>query len=306
MVIASYNLAENNRVPYVTIDEVKFSATASGIDFTNLIENGSRAVQERALSELIVRASVKADNYVFGALGTLCATEITETGRYRANRSGQIIIQPYQWPIMEVRSFSIGYGPGDGLNSVPLTSSNCWIERFQFLVTPTYSTGIQIGSLSLAGGQWATGREQFVEYAYVAGFSNTFLAAPVTVGATSISVKSATGIYPGSIMTIWDGMNDETITVSLSYNGSSTTLPLSAPLVSNHAGNVNVSALPATVKQAVIHFVVAMIKQRGQGGLVLNEIGEPVAASGSTVTSMADEAQAYDLLDDFQQIWGRA
>jgi len=72
MVIAPYNLSEGPKTPYVTLDEVKFSATASSIDFSNLVENGSQAVQDRALQELIVRASVKADNYCMGPLGTLC------------------------------------------------------------------------------------------------------------------------------------------------------------------------------------------------------------------------------------------
>jgi len=49
-----------------------------------------------------------------------------------------------------------------------------------------------------------------------------------------------------------------------------------------------------------------MIKERGQGGLVLNEIGEPTAVSARTESSVTDEAMAYDLLDDFKQIWGRA
>lgn len=307
MVIASFNLAENNRVPYVTADEVRFSATASGIDFSNLVENASQAVQERALNELIVRASVKADNYCLGALGTLCATTNTENGRYRANRQGQIIIQPYCWPLLEIRTFKIGYGPGDGMNNVPLNNNNCSIERFQFIVTPTYSTGIQIGNLGLVGGQWANGNyQQFVEYSYVSGFANTFLSSAVSVGATSIVVQSSTGIYPGTILNIWDGQSDETVQVASSYDGSSLTLPLTSGILNKHSKGVNVSQLPATVKQAVIHFVVAMVKQRGQGGLVLNEIGEPSDVSSATMTSAVDEALAYDLLDDFQQMVGRA
>jgi hypothetical protein len=77
-------------------------------------------------------------------------------------------------------------------------------------------------------------------------------------------------------------------------------------LVYRHGSGVNVSALPASIKQAVIHFIVGMIKERGQGGLVLNEIGEPTAVSHRTQGSMTDEAMGYDLLDEFKQIWGRA
>ena len=63
--------------------------------------------------------------------------------------------------------------------------------------------------------------------------------------------------------------------------------------------------MPAAVKQAVIHFVVAMIKERGQGGLVINEIGEPLAVSSRTQSSMEDEVQGYDLLEPFKVIGGR-
>jgi len=306
MVIAPYNLSEGPKTPYVTLDEVKFSATASSIDFSNLVENGSQAVQDRALQELIVRASVKADNYCMGPLGTLCATLSTENGRYRANRMGQFVIHPEFWPILEVRTFLVGWGPGVGMNNIPLTTDNTSIERHQFIVTNGASVGIQVGPLSLVGGNWQGGGECFTQYTYVNGFANTFLAVEASSGATSIQVQNALGIYPGQSLNIWDGMNDEIITVSTSYDGSSLTIPLSTALTYKHGKGVNVSTLPATVKQAVIHFVVALVKQRGQGGLVLNEMGDTIAVAGSNVTSAGDEAQAYDLLDSFQQIWGRA
>lgn len=307
MAIASWHLIENNRVPYVTADEVRGSATASGIDFSNLVENASAGVQEQALQALIVTASTKADNYVYGALGTMCATLETETGRYTANRQGQIIVQPYQWPIMEVRNFAIGYGPGVGMNTVAVTNNNCFIERYEFIMTPVYSTALTIGTLNnTVGSSWSGGVKQFVEYTYVSGFANTFSNGSIAKGSTSFVVDSSIGIYAGSSMTIWDGMRNEVITVSSSYDGSSLTIPIASPTKYAHGDNVNVSALPATVKQAVIHFVVAMVKQRGQGGLVINEIGEPMATSSSTVTSQVDEALGLELLDDFRQIWGRA
>ena len=304
-VVANLNLTEGTHVPYVTADEVLYSATASSIDFSNLVENGSAAVQRRALQELIVRASVKADNFIYGALGTLTATVNTENGRYRANRMGQFVIHPYYWPILEVRSFSVGYGPGQGLQSVTVDNNNCSIERFQFIMTNANFLGtspVQFNTL----GNWAVGgSEQFVEYEYVNGFANTFSSAEANAGATTISVQSAIGIYPGLTLTIWDGMNDESVTVASTYTAGNTLVPLTAPLSYNHGTGVNVSNLPATVKQAVIHLVVAMVKQRGQGGLVLNELGEPTPVAGTATMSMDDEMQAYDLLDEFKQIWGR-
>lgn len=304
-VVANINLTEGSHVPYVTADEVLSSATASSIDFSNLVENGSAAVQRRALQELIVRASVKADNFIYGALGTLTATVNTENGRYRANRMGQFVIHPYYWPILEVRAFKVGYGPGSAMTSATVSNDTCSIERFQFIMTNPVGLGSAPVQFNTLGNYAVGGTEQFVEYTYVNGFANTFSTVDANAGDTQIQLASTIGIYPNLTLTIWDGMNDEVVTVASTYDGTSSVVPLTAPLLYNHGTGVNVSNLPATVKQAVIHLVVGMVKQRGQGGLVLNELGEPTPVSGSTVTSMEDEMQAYDLLDEFKQIWGR-
>ena len=304
MVIAPFITSEGTGTPYVTIEEVLFSPTASGIDFNNLIENASDAVQRRALQELIVRASAKADNYVMGALGTLSATQSTENGRFRPNRDGNIIVHPEFWPILEVVSFSAGALPGQGQQNIPLTTNNCFIERHQFIVTAATGLGsiTSIGSLDMVGGAYNYRQENFCQYQYVNGFANGFLSANASSGATSFAVTNVLGMYLGQTLTIWDGMNDENVTIS-TINGS--TLTLTSPLKYAHAPGVNISALPATVKQAVIHFVVAMVKQRGQGGLVISEIGEATNYTSKDVSGLTDNAQGMELLDDFRQIWGR-
>jgi hypothetical protein len=305
-VIAPFNITEGNRVPYVTIQEVLNSATAASVDFSNLIPGASINAQNVALQELIVKASTEADNYCLGALGTLCATVNTENGRYRGNRQGQFIIQPYYWPILELRSFGYGYNPGV-LNNVTLNNTNTFIERNQFIITAqsgVYS-GTTYGSLDMVGGKFPA-NQQFCQWTYVNGFANTFSDGAVTAGATSITVDSAIGIYAGSQLTIWDGAKDETIIIASSYNGTSLTLPLASPLQYAHTTDVNVSALPATIKQAVIHLIVAMVKERGSGALVINEIGEPLQSTAKTSSQEWDKASAYDLLDAFKQIWGRA
>lgn len=305
-VVASYNQAAGRIEPYVSLDEVKFSATAAAIDLTNLIENATQAVQDRALSELIVRASAKADVYTMGQYGTMNATVNTENGRYRPNRYGQIIVNPHFSPIIAVNSFSCGYGPGIGLQPVTLTADNTSIERNEFIVTYASSVGLTTGPLSIAGGNWAPNAQLFVEYSYTNGWANSFTTATTAAGSSSVTVLDATGIYPGMNLTVWDGMNDEYRTVASTYNVGDLTIPFTSPLSYKHGKGVNVSALPPTVKQAVIHFVVAMIKQRGQGGLVINEIGEPTAVSSRVENSVEDEIQAYDLLDAYRAIWGRA
>lgn len=306
-VIAPFVYETFSHEPYCTVQEVLNSPTAASVDFTNLIPDTSLGAQNAAIEQLIIRASQMADNFVYGALGTLCATVNTENGRYKSNRLGQFVIQPYYWPILELQSFSAGVGPGSGMTSVPLSSNNVSIERYQFIITPQYglSTTVQFSGLSGLG-QWGYGTEQFCEWTYVNGFANAFTTSASVKGATSINVTSATGIYPGSVLTIWDGTKDENVQIASTYVPGSTTLPLTSGLNFSHTANTNVSALPATVKQAVIHFVVAMVKERGSGALVINELGEPVAATGREVTHEWDLTQGYDLLDEFRQVWGRA
>ena len=305
-VIAPFVYSGGMVEPYVSLNEVKFSPTAAIIDFTNLIEDASQAVQDRALSELIVRASSKADNYTMGVYGSLCATSNTENGRYNMNRMGQIVINPYFTPILEIQEFLAGWGPGDGLQNISLTSSNCAIERTQFIITSQSTMGLYFGNLGIVGGNMQSGTEIFCQWTYINGWANTFTNSTSNIGATSITVNNVTGIYPGQNLTIWDGQQDEYVQVSTSWVPGSTTLLLTNPLVYRHGSGVNVSALPASIKQAVIHFIVAMIKERGQGGLVLNEIGEPTGMPSRNSGSMSDEAMGYDLLDEFKQIWGRA
>ena len=307
-VVAPFIKTEGIISPYVSVTEVLNSATAASVDFTNLVPNASLNAQTEALNDLIVKASAKADNYCLGALGTLCATVNTENGRYSANRMGQFVIQPYFWPIVELKSFEFGYAPGSGMNNVPLNDSNTSIERYQFIITNQYglSQATSIGGLNMVGGAWGTGQMQFCQYTYVNGFANTFTSAAITAGDTSLTVDSAVGLYAGMTVTIWDGAKDEQFVISSSWNGTSLTIPTVSPLIYSHTTDTNVSTMPATVKQAVIHFIVAMAKERGAGGLVINEIGEPVGTSSSTVTQQYDEAAGYDLLDDFIQIWGRA
>ena len=305
-VIAVDNLQYGRVEPYVSLDEVKFSPTASAIDFSNLIENASQNVQDRALSELIKRASSEADTYTMGRLGTLNATANTETmADVRPTRQGEIIVHPYYNPIREITSFSVGWGPGDGMQAITLSTSNCFIAREQFRITGNSSMGLYFGNLGIAGGAWSYMTPMYCQYTYVNGWANTFTTTSTAAGATSIVVTDATGIYPSMQLMVWDGMNDEYVQVASSYVAGSTTVTLTNALSYKHGIGVNVSALPAEVKQAVIHLVVAMIKQRGAGGLILSEIGEPVAVGAHQGLSEEDRIIAYSLLEPYCTIWGQ-
>jgi len=303
-VVTPQNMTYNNRSAYITASEFRRSPIAAAIDTTQLIPGGDLAVQDHALTALIAQASAAADTYCLGAIGTLGASVNVETGRVRPNRYGQFIIHPAFWPILEVQSFGVGSTPAS-VGTIPLTSNNCWIEQRQFTITATSYSTTTAGPLDLSGQRVGNARPSFAKWQYVNGFYNQTLAADATAGATSITVTDTTGLYAGQTVTIYDAPVEEAVTIASSWNGSTTTVPLVSALAYGHGDGTNVSAMPPSIKQAVTHLAVGMIKQRGQGGIVLNEIGQPTAVSATTQTSPEDLGRAYELLDPYRQIWGR-
>jgi hypothetical protein len=306
MSIAPWNLSYLNREPYISIQEFKSSPIATTVDVTQLIPEGGQAAQDAALTELIVGASTYADNYCLGPIGTLNASVNTENGRFRADRYGRFTIHPMFWPILEVVSFSTGPTPSL-VGAVPVSSNTVWIEPHQFSVMSGQGLTSSIGPLDFSGAQWASNRENYCQWVYINGWANTFTTASAAPGSSTLSISDATGIYPGSVLTIWDGAQSESITVASGYNGTSLTLPIVGTTSWNHGTGTNISALPKTVKDAVIHFTVAAIKQRGEGGIVLTEDGGTAQIAGEhNLGSAEDLNRGEELLEQFVAIWGQA
>ena len=204
MVVAPFFQTEGIVEPYVSLNEVKFSPTASAIDFSNLIENASQVAQDRALLDIIKRASSKADIFCYGRLGTLNATSNTENGWYRPNRDGNLIFSPSFTPILEVTDIQVGWGPGQGLAEITLSSNNVAIDRDQFTLTAPSTLGLYFCNLGIAGGRWGYQTNMWCQYTYVNGWFNSFLIASAPAGSTTLSVTDTTGLYPGMTFTVWD------------------------------------------------------------------------------------------------------
>ena len=294
--------------PYLSLDEVKFSATAAAVDFTNLVANGGQPAQDRALSELIVRASGKIDAHCYGRLGTLNATVNTQPGRYRLDRDGRFKIHPSFTPVTAVVGFSWGQLPGI-LSPLALTNANVWPEDESIIIVPWASAGVTTvytgpnvyGQLI---GDYGQG-EFYTEFTYVNGWPNSFTTTSTNAGDQAIVLKDATGLFALNFVTIWDGMNDEYVQIASTYVPNTLTVPLVNPLVYKHGINVNVSAMHTNIKQACIHFVVAMVVDRGDGGVVLTEMGADTMVSSKSTMAVEHEVAGYDLLDDFLAIAGR-
>lgn len=308
-VYAPYILQGGRVEPYISVTEFLSSPTASMLDYSQFVQGGTKEQQDSAVKELIVRASAKADRYCLGQYGTLNATSNTEGGRYYPDRQGCFRVHPDFWPIIAVTAFQWGPTPGMG-NVVTLSNDNCSIERSEIVISGLAGSGTQqflgINALSsVIGGPSSWGGPQYCQWTYVNGYANSFLTASTVVGATSLPVVDSTGVYPGMTITIWDGSNDEVVTVASSYVPGSNTITLAAGTVYPHASGTNVSAVPADVKQAVIHFTVAMVRQRGQGGFIIDQLGAGEPVMGKVDTGDDDEIRGYDLLEEFRLVSGR-
>ena len=294
--------------PYISNQELEFSATASALDLDQLVPNGTQTAQDRALYELILRASAKIDAHCMGRMGTLNATSFTQNGRYRMDRQGRFKIHPSYTPVLAVSSFSWGSEMGN-MTPLVLTSANVWPEEESIIINPagttTTTTFSGPSTLSWLFNDNSMG-EFYTEFTYINGWPNTFTSASVASGATSIPVTDPTGIYPGNSLQVWDGMNDEWVQVSSTYVPGTPTVTLTNPLSYAHGKGINVSMMHPNVKQACILFVCSMVRERGQGGgFEISPTGEVVQTSGKSSGFTEDELQAYDLLDEFKQISGR-
>ena len=266
--------------PYLTTTEYLNAPTA--IDTSNLLPAGSQLSQTPALAEVIGRASSLIDGECLGAWGTLNATVDVENARIWGNNLGQFIVHPKYWPIVEVQAFSYGNTPFTQASVTP--SGNIWIEPTQFTVSPGGVVGLGLNSLANIAPRY----QYYCQWTYVNGFVNTTLSASVAAGATSVSLADLTAVYPGSPFTLFDAPSDEQITVASTYTPGVNPVPLSGPLAYEHPVGAVVTGLPKAVKQAAISLTTCLIKVRGSGALIADDMGEIRHAAGNAQGAVDD------------------
>ena len=208
------------------------------------------------------------------------------------------------------RSHRSGVGlPDSGAwSQVPVDAYHLWVEETTIRIKIAGGTGtVQfagIGDLSALFQNRNLNGKVYVNYTYLAGWPNSFTSlATGMAGDTSLTVVDPTGFMQGMETTIWDGIGTETNFVS-SVSGN--VITFTSPLLYNHGFGVNVTTLPASVQQACMHFIIGMVKSRGQGGIVISSDGSAEAVGSRADAISNDEALAYDLLDQFTATWGRS
>ena len=293
--------------PYISVETFKDDPLSNSLDLSQLVEGGSQSAQDSAIYRMILRASSKIDNHTCGPTGTLNATQVTKQGQSFINREGCVTVNPGEPRLLGVTAAEWGYQMG-AWSQVPVDAYHLWVEETTIRIKIAGGAGtVQfagIGDLSaLFQGSNRLGKV-YVNYTYLAGWPNSFTSlASGTAGDTSLTVTDATGFMTGMEVTIWDGIATETNFV-LSVSGETVTFV--NPLLYNHGYGVNVTTLPAAVQQACMHFVIGMVKSRGQGGLTISSDGSAQAVSSREDAISNDEGLGYDLLDQFVATWGRS
>jgi len=281
--------------PYLTTDE--YLNAPVGVDLSNLIPGATTLAENRsALSTLIRTASGYADSLCYQVLA---ATTDIVADEYRIRRDGTIRVPVDYSPLVEVTAVLIGRYSGQ---MVALTDlSGLWLQR-KIVRIPV---GGVLATLSpFAAGSPAAGDSVFAQVTYVNGYANTTLASQAAAAATSLTVASALGIFPGLPLTIYDDANaaTETVTVAGTYTQGSTTVPITSGLINAHAAGISISALPRAVKQATIALVTHLIKTRGPESMMLASVdGGPAMAAGEP-GSTEEYDLAVDLLHPFRRV----
>jgi len=271
-------------IPYLTLDEYKNAPTA--IDLDNLVfDSQDPEAQDAELRNAIARASSWADTYCNQVLG---ATTETEQQRSRVSGDGSIRFHPRFSPIVALTNFQYGYPT----NMADLGDcSVAWIEDQQIII-PNLTLGTWTSQGPLSFGSWngGPGNQMFLRYTYVAGYTNTILDLATDLGDSTIFVKNPTGIVAGQILSIYDGMNTENVTVADSYVFGSAEVPLVYPMVFDHLPGVSVSALPPAIKQAVILITTAFLKVRGDSSMTM-----AVTTSANTTYTAGNQQYGNEL-----------
>ena len=259
-------------IPYLTLDEYKSAPTA--IDLDNLVFNSQDPdVQDAELRNVIARASSWVDTFCNQVIG---ATIETEQQRSRVSTDGSIRFHPRFNPVVALTNFSYGYPT----NMATLGDcSIAWIEDEEIIIpNATLGNWTSQGPLSFGSYNGGPRNEVFLNYTYVAGYTNTLTAATSNAGATSFTVADGTGITAGQILTFYDGMNTENVTVASTYTFGSTTVPTTRAMAFAHGIGVSVSALPPTVKEAAILITTAFLKVRGDSSMTMQITAQPAMA----------------------------
>jgi hypothetical protein len=245
-------------LPYVT--PAMFKAHPTFLDVQNL-RSGSILPndQDAALNNILVQATAAADSE---SDQPLAAHVKTDRKRSALLRDGRLSLHADHTPVRSPAAVTaLAYGASP-FQLTTVNSPQAWIEDEEQLIFELSASGsswgpgpLQLGFGPVGGGNL------YVQMTYVAGFPHTQLAAPASVGSSSVTVTDATGVFAGDVLRLWDPGLEEAVTVGPGYVTGSTTVPLVTALANSHAVGAVLSGMPADIILAVVHFGIAKLER---------------------------------------------
>lgn len=234
-------------VPYVTAAE--FAAHPTYLDLDDLrIDVPDEAAQIGELNNLLLMGSAWANGQ---CNQSLFAHQVTQKGRVRVDRDGNLQLVADNFPVLAVTS--VQYGTSLGSLSPVADLSTWWVEKDRLVLIPLAGAAPRTSTL-------------YVTWTYVAGFACTVLAADSTAHASSLTVADPTGILPGDTYRLWEPGTEEFVTVSPSYvppavtaPPTPTAVPLAAPTLYAHTTGAGWSGMTADMRLAVTNYTVSQL-----------------------------------------------
>lgn len=279
--------------PYLTVAE--FKAAPTGIGTMSLTQGGGQTAQDAELYQQIVRASSWIDNFIGVPLSGHTTTAVQ---RVTVDRYGCVNLhRPGECHLVSITSLAVGSRVGQ-LTSVNVSAA--WVDQDSFNVP----LDVTISSLG-APIQFGTSRGTVLtQYTYVSGWGCTVLAADPTAGASTVTVADGSGFQVGETVTIWDGVQTETVVLSAV---AGTLLTFAPTLTYTHtrgsgvAGQVAVYSIPSDVRQAAMWITGALIKNRGSDTLTMNQFAQPGPQDGPDVVAQTNLRLARETLGGYQR-----
>lgn len=284
-------------VPLVTVPE--YRAHPTYLDTSRLRSgNPLQSAQDAALTNALLTASQWVEDFINQGI---TAQQRVERSRVFPDRLGRLLYHPDHSPVLSVEQLAIGTGPDD-LQLV--LDPSVWIEHAGRILV-AQSPGAP-GLAGLQFGAAPTSRaELLVEWTYTAGYPHAQLVTDATASANVITVTDATGITAGTVLRLWTPGAEEAVTVSSTAGGG--VLVLSKPLAGSHPAGMSCSAIPATLRQAIILHATATLTRPAPGKEDNHPTGsiapgsatrDPQVSTGGTGLI----AQARSLLRNYQRI----
>lgn len=280
--------------PYLTQAELLEAPT--GIEWGSIPVEGSEdtPAQTAAIANILARATGWVDK---DAEQKLSATLDTETWSIPSKRAwfdgtGKLCVYPYYSPVIAVSGMAFSY---DRVTTTPLVwnvriPQSSHKAKFELIQPPNWHWSYAGASY---GSPWDTEGE--ISFNYANGYPNCFLLAGVTAGAVALSVDDPTGILPGTQLTIFDGLTEETITV-LGIVGPA--IVPTAPLLHAHTAGARVSALPSEVRQAMIWVATELATDSGINKLEMTSDGRATVVKAST----SNFDRAHKILENVRRV----